>query len=79
MKMLLITWLMAKRMQSCPRVGWTRGSGRVGSGRVGSGHDFVGFLRVWSGRVSTFDFLVFSDYFSVPESIGIFKYYIRID
>ena len=29
---------------------------RVGSGRVGSGHDFVGFWRVGSGRVSTLDF-----------------------
>ena len=38
-----------------PRVG----SGRVGSGRVGSGHDFAGFWRVGSGRVSTSDFLVF--------------------
>ena len=37
-----------------PRVG----SGRVGSGRVGSGHDFAGFWRVGSGRVSTSDFLV---------------------
>ena len=37
-----------------PRVG----SGRVGfgSGRVGSGHDFAGFWRVGSGRVSTSDF-----------------------
>ena len=31
--------------QSCLRVGWTRGSGRVGSG-----HDFVGFCRVGSGQ-----------------------------
>ena len=45
------------------------GSGRVGSGRVGSGHDFAGFWRVGSGRVSTSDLLVFTDYFSVPESI----------
>ena len=35
-------------MQSCPRVGWTRGSGRVGSG-----HDFAGFWRVGSGRVGS--------------------------
>ena len=34
-------------------------AGRVGSGRVGSGHDFAGFWRVGSGRVSTSDFLVF--------------------
>ena len=27
--------------------------------RVGSGHDFAGFWRVGSGRVSTSDFLVF--------------------
>ena len=38
-----------------PRVG----SGRVGSGRVGSGHDFAGFWRVGSGRVSTSDLLFF--------------------
>ena len=40
--------------QSCPRVGWTRGSGRVGSRfcRILAG-------RVGSGRVSTSDFLVF--------------------
>ena len=31
--------------QSCPRFGWTRGSGRVGSG-----HDFAGFRRVGSGQ-----------------------------
>ena len=35
-----------------PRVG----SGRVGSGRIGSGHDFAGFRRVGSGRVSTSGF-----------------------
>ena len=35
--------------KSCPRVGWTRGSGRVGILP-----DFVG-----SGRVSTSDFQVF--------------------
>ena len=46
--------------QSCLRVGWTRGSGRVGSGRVGSGHDFAGFWRAGSGRVSTTDFFIFS-------------------
>ena len=37
--------------QSCPRVGWTHGSGRVGSGRVGSGR--VGSGRVGSGRVGS--------------------------
>ena len=37
--------------QSCPRVGWTRGSGRVGSGRVGSGR--VGSGRVGSGRAGS--------------------------
>ena len=47
--------------------------------RVGSGHKFAGFWRVESGRVSTSDFLDFTDYFLVPESIAIFKYYIRID
>ena len=35
-------------------------AGRVGSGRVGSGHDFAGFWRVGSGRVSTSDFPSFS-------------------
>ena len=40
--------------QSFPRVGWTRRSGRVGSG-----HDFAGFWRVGSSRVSTSDFSVF--------------------
>ena len=35
--------------QSCPRVRWTRGSGRVGSR----------FCRILSGRVSTSEFLVF--------------------
>ena len=39
--------------RSCPRVGWTRGSGRVGLG-----HNFSGFWRVGSGRVSTSEFLV---------------------
>ena len=34
--------------QSCPRVGWTRGSGRVGSGRVGSR-----FCRILAGRVGS--------------------------
>ena len=38
--------------QSCPRVGWTRGSGRVGSG-----HDLAGFWRVGSGQ--HFGFLSF--------------------
>ena len=60
--------------QSCPRVGWTRGSGRVGSGRVTILPDFVG-----SGRVSTFDLLGFTGYFLVPESIRIFEYYIQFD
>ena len=50
--------------QSCPRVGWT-----CGSGRVGSGHDFAGFWWVGSGLVSTSDFSVFNDYFLVPKSI----------
>ena len=34
--------------QSCPRVGWTRGSGRVGSGRVTILPDFGGSGRVGS-------------------------------
>ena len=42
-------------LQSCPRVGWTRGSGQVGSGRVTILPDFGG-----SGRVSTSDFFSFS-------------------
>ena len=49
--------------QSCPRVGWTRGSGRVGSGRVTILPDFGG-----SGQ--HFGFLIFfTYYFLVPESI----------
>ena len=32
----------ANSMQSCPRIGWTRGSGRVGSGRVTILPDFGG-------------------------------------
>ena len=52
---------------------------RVGSGRVGLGHDFAGFWRVGSGRVSTSGFWVFYYYFLVPKSIWIFEYYIRID
>ena len=43
--------------QSCPRVGWTRGSGRVGSSRVGSR-----FCQILVGRVGSgqhFGFLVF--------------------
>ena len=61
--------------QSCSRVGWTRGSGRVRSGRVGSGrvgsgsglgHDFAGFWRVGSAlRI----FWFVTDYFLVTESI----------
>ena len=40
--------------QSCPRVGWTGGSGRVGSG-----HDFAGFWRVGSGQhFGIFSFLL---------------------
>ena len=42
------------------------GSGRVGSGRVGS--RFAGFRRIRSGRVSISGFLVFTDYFLVPQS-----------
>ena len=55
--------------QSCPRVGWTRGSGRVTILPKIDG----------SGRVSTSDFPIFTDYFLVPESIWIFEYCIRID
>ena len=47
--------------------------------RVGSSHDFAGIWPVGSGRVSTSDFSVFTDYFLVPKSIWIFGYYIRID
>ena len=64
--------------QSCPRVGWTRGSGRAGLG-----HDFAGFWRVFggSGRVGSAlrIYYFFTNYFLVPESIRIFEYYIRID
>ena len=57
--------------QSCPRVGWTRGSGRVGSR----------FCRILAGLVGSAlrIFKFFTDYFLVPESIWIFEYYIRID
>ena len=41
------------RDQSCPRVGWTRGSGRVGSGRVGSGRVGSRFCRSLAGRVGS--------------------------
>ena len=48
---------------------------RVGSGRVGSGHDFAGFWRVGSGRVSTSDFfsslLIISWYLNRYESSNI--------
>ena len=44
--------------QSCPRVGWTRGSGRVGSGRVGSGQVGSRFCRILAGRVQHLGFLV---------------------
>ena len=59
--------------QSCPRVRWTRGSGRVGSG-----HDFAGFWRVGSGQHFGFSSF-FTDYFLVPKSMWIFEFYIRID
>ena len=53
------------------------------AGRVGSSHDFSGFWRVGSGRVGSGQhfgfFKFFTDYFSVPESIWIFEYYIRND
>ena len=55
---------LASLPQSCPRVGWTRGSGRVGSGRVGSGHDFAGFWRVGSGQhFGFFSFLLIISWF----------------
>ena len=47
---------------------------RVGSGRVTILSDFGG-----SGRVSTSDFVDFTDNFLLPKSIWIFEYYIRID
>ena len=59
--------------QSCPRVGWTRGSGRVGSGRVGSR-----FCRILAGRVGSgqhfgfFSFLlIISRYLDPYESSNI--------
>ena len=64
--------------QSCPRVGWTRGSGRVGSrfcrisaGRVGSGQHFgnfsflliiSGFLNQCESSNTAFGFMVFLRY-----------------
>ena len=51
--------------QSCPRVWLTRGSGRVTISPDSGG----------SGGVSTSDFQVFTDYFLVPESLWMFKYY----
>ena len=51
--------------QSCPRVGWTRGSGRVGSrfcrilaGRVGSGQHFgfFSFLLINSWYLNRYEF-----------------------
>ena len=57
--------------QSCPRVGWTRESGRVGSG-----HNFAGIWRVGSDIGSTLRiFHLFTDHLLVPKSIWIFKYY----
>ena len=49
--------------QSCPRVGWTRGSGRVGSG-----HDYAGFCllagRVGSGQhFGFFSFLLITSWY----------------
>ena len=38
-------------IQSCPRVGWTRGSGRVGSGRVGSRKVTRG--QLWSDHMKS--------------------------
>ena len=52
-------------VQSCPRVGWTRGSGRVGSrfcrilaGRVGSGQHFgfFSFLLIISWYLNQYEF-----------------------
>ena len=46
-------------LQSCPRVGWTHGSGRAGSG-----HDFAGFWRVGSGQPFRFSrFLLIISWF----------------
>ena len=66
--------LLSRLTQSCPRVGWTRGSGRVGSrfcrilaGRVGSGQHF-GFFSF---------LLIISWYLNRCESSN--TYYIRID
>ena len=39
-----------------PELSTGRMDPRVGSGRVGSGHEFAGFWRLGSGRVSTSDF-----------------------
>ena len=61
--------------QSCPRVGWTRGSGRVGSGRVGSGRvtilpDFGGSGRVGSALRIFSSLLIISWYLNRCESLN---------
>ena len=88
------TWIHSylTNRSSFVRIGWSSSScdtspelstgrmdPRVGLGRVGSQFCRILAGRV-SGRVSTSDlFSFFTDYFLVPESIGIFKYYIRIN
>ena len=56
---LLITSFLCQVPQSCPRVGWNRGSGRVGSGRVGSRFFRILAGRVESGRVRSLFFFSF--------------------
>ena len=59
--------------QSCPRVGWTRVSGRVGITIL---PDFGGSGRVGSALWIFYFLLII---FLVPKSTRIFEYYIRID
>ena len=44
---------MWELQQSCPWVGWTRGSGRVWSDRIGSGRVGSRFFRILAGRVGS--------------------------
>ena len=60
-----VSWIRGRAAQSYPRVGWTRGSGRVRSGRVTILPDFGG-----SGQHLGF-ISFFTDYFLVSHRIWI--------